>query len=147
MLFLCLAGLTSFPQYYRGGPDCVESLAHKVDEFDFIDINRLRPRLKDIEDLLETKGNEAKAVVHIYGGRQSRSDDIPKLIEIVRKSSKLSELQLWIRDMGYRNRASLEIFLLPLPCTSYPSGVADLNIDEVELTDLPVASQPRFRVR
>ena len=136
-LLLCLAAITSMAQLYPGDPGCIEGLPHKVDEFDFVNEKQVQARLKDLEDILAKKGEQAKAVANVFGGRVSRSDEIPKLIEVIRRSSRLSSDRLWVRDMGYRNRASIELFVLPQPCTSFPSAVADLNIEEVEFSDLP----------
>jgi hypothetical protein len=137
LLLVSSCSLGVLAQAYPGSPDCLEPFAHKIDEFPYVDAADLKIRLGELTKLLASGSSTAKALIQVYGGRSSRSDEIQSLIERIQKAANLPANRLWIRDAGFRDRVGFEFFLLPLECTSYPSGIPDLRIDDVELTDLP----------
>ncbi len=136
--FLCFCNLNLKAQTYPVSPDCVEPFPQKYDEFRYVDDRDLKQRVRDfVNAATKAYGDQAKMVVHVYGGQLSRSDEIQSFSETIRKAANLTADRPWIRDMGYRRDASFEFFLRQLECTAYPSGISDLKVDEVEFTDLP----------
>jgi hypothetical protein len=149
LIFISAAAASSASErnvYAPQANNCQQPFSDRFDEFTFTGIADAEPRLRKLEAALN-ESKEAQGIVHVYGGKKSRVNEITEIMAELRKVLRLGasnyNSKLYISDAGYRSLPTVELFIKPLNCSQYPATVSDLEIEEIEFVEAPAASTLR----
>lgn len=82
----------------------------------------------------ETKPEQA--IVVVFGGKRSKVDEVPNLIQKVEQQLKIVKTdyqrRFWVREGGFRVKASLVFIVRPLKCSDYSVPLPDFDYSQVE---------------
>ncbi|MDQ3801330.1 MAG: energy transducer TonB [Acidobacteriota bacterium] len=120
--------------------DCQQPFSDKFDEFTFTNAADAAARLKKFEEAVN-ESEKARGIIHVYGGKKSRINEIPEIVAEIRKALKLGEghfnSKFIIGAYGYLGVQTVELFIKPLPCSQTPPYDPGIRIEEVEFVEAP----------
>ena len=121
---------------------CAQPYAFLFEEFVVKDLEHTRSRLtKLFERLVNEDPNEAKVTVFFYAGQKSKIRE-PELLAsqidgLLDKHWPMKKNRISVLDGGYRSEPTIEIYIRPLLCSTYPSHNSAFTVEEVELEEAP----------
>ncbi len=135
IIFL-LALLVAFPSWcFAQDEPCLEpnSIVHSE-----ISVDENRSFLAEVDGFKrrvdETKPEQG--IVIVFGGKRSKVDEVPNLIQKVEQQLKIVKTdyqrRFWVRDGGFRVHASLVFIIRPLKCSDFSVPLPDFDYGQVE---------------
>lgn len=128
------------------GKICYQPFSYKFDEFNISNIEDAKKRLKDFAKKLNGESDEAKGVIIVYGGKQTRINEAEQIISELGKILDVNtDYKAKIQGLngGYRNLPSVELYIKPLECSKFPDLLPDFDIDQVQFAEAPIESTVR----
>lgn len=139
LIFFSLTGITSAQKNQSGRATCFQPFSYKFDEFKFAGYDDANQHLKAFEKKLSDESGEARGFIYIYGGRKSRVKEIDEIMENFKKVLNISadyfKSKFWIYNGGYRISPTVELFVKPLECSEYPTGISDIGVEQIEFAE------------
>lgn len=122
---------------------CQQPFSDRFDSFSFTNAADAAERLKKFEEAVR-ESSEARGIIYVYGGKKSRVNEIAEIRDEIKKALKMGDsvfnAKFFIVAYGYRNTATVELFIKPLSCSQQPSYASDIEIEEVEFAEAPAES-------
>lgn len=123
-------------------PPCAQPFSILFDEFAVKDFDDTSARLSAfLERLKNEDPDQASADIHVYAGRKTRINEAGALIsqieDFLKKQEGTDKLKIRIYNDGYRPEATVELYIRPLSCSTYPPIKPTYTVDEIELEEAP----------
>ena len=125
---------------------CFQPFSYKFDEFNITNVEDATKRLKGFEKKLNEESNEAKGLIYVYGGKQTRIGEAEEIISELGKIIDVkTDYNSKIRGIngGYRSLPSVELYVKPLGCSELPNTISDFDVEQVQFAEAPIKSTVR----